>query len=171
MSRTEQRVCDDLLGSGPKTVEELRSIHHRLCTKYSKNIERKEMQMQKRRQRQQKEVDSDRNNQPPDFAIDLFKFNTKSVNITRTRNSSQGADMEEVEFALPASLKTISPNSQPLDDPDSSSMLNKSGKIVDFLIDDFVGVSVERDDYAFASTKAYDTMRSFTIDDEQDLLS
>ena len=39
--RTERRVRDDLLGAGPKTVEELRSIEGRLRIKYKKQLERR----------------------------------------------------------------------------------------------------------------------------------
>jgi hypothetical protein len=41
LERTERRVRDDLLGAGPKTVEELRSIAGRLRIKYQKQIDRK----------------------------------------------------------------------------------------------------------------------------------
>ena len=38
---------NDLLGSGPKNVDELRKIHSRLCTRYLKAIDRKERQVQR----------------------------------------------------------------------------------------------------------------------------
>ena len=41
MERTEKRVRDDLLGAGPKTVDELRSIAGRLRVKYQHQLERK----------------------------------------------------------------------------------------------------------------------------------
>jgi len=41
LERTERRVRDDLLGAGPKTVEELRSIAGRLRIKYQNQIDRK----------------------------------------------------------------------------------------------------------------------------------
>lgn len=41
MERTERRVRDDLLGAGPKTVDELRSIAARLKVKYQQQLERK----------------------------------------------------------------------------------------------------------------------------------
>jgi len=41
LERTEKRVRDDLLGAGPKTVEELRSIAGRLRVKYQHQLERK----------------------------------------------------------------------------------------------------------------------------------
>merc|ERR1711935_464277 len=41
LERTERRVRDDLLGAGPKTVEELRSIEGRLRVKYKHQLERK----------------------------------------------------------------------------------------------------------------------------------
>lgn len=41
LERTEKRVRDDLLGAGPKTVEELRSIAGRLRVKYQNQLERK----------------------------------------------------------------------------------------------------------------------------------
>jgi hypothetical protein len=40
--RTEKRVNDDLLGAGPRNVDELRAIHTRNCTKYMKALEKKE---------------------------------------------------------------------------------------------------------------------------------
>lgn len=39
---TEKRVRDDLLGAGPKTVEELRAVHARIRGRYEKAIARKE---------------------------------------------------------------------------------------------------------------------------------
>lgn len=41
LERTEKRVRDDLLGAGPKTVDELRSIAGRLRIKYQNQLERK----------------------------------------------------------------------------------------------------------------------------------
>lgn len=41
LERTEKRVRDDLLGAGPKTVDELRSIEGRLRLKYKTSLERK----------------------------------------------------------------------------------------------------------------------------------
>ena len=41
LERTETRVRDDLLGAGPKTVEELRSIAGRLRLRYQNQLERK----------------------------------------------------------------------------------------------------------------------------------
>ncbi|KAI2498575.1 ELMO/CED-12 family [Fragilaria crotonensis] len=42
LERTERRVRDDLLGAGPSTVEELRSIAASLATKYQHQLEEKE---------------------------------------------------------------------------------------------------------------------------------
>ena len=39
---SEKRVRDDLLGAGPKTVEELRAVHARIKARYEKAIARKE---------------------------------------------------------------------------------------------------------------------------------
>lgn len=47
ITRTEKRVGNDLLGSGPKSVDDLRQIHSRLCTRYMKAIDRKERQAQR----------------------------------------------------------------------------------------------------------------------------
>jgi len=44
ISRTEKRVGSDLLGSGPKSVDDLRQTHSRLSTRYMKAIDRKERQ-------------------------------------------------------------------------------------------------------------------------------
>lgn len=43
MERTERRVRDDLLGAGPKTVEELRSIAGRLKVRYEEQLVAKEI--------------------------------------------------------------------------------------------------------------------------------
>lgn len=42
LETTEKRVGNDLLGAGPKTVEELREIHAKLKVKYQQAIEEKE---------------------------------------------------------------------------------------------------------------------------------
>lgn len=51
MERTERRVRDDLLGSGPKTVEELRSVAGRLRLKYQSQLERRIQRAQQQQQR------------------------------------------------------------------------------------------------------------------------
>lgn len=68
LERTEKRVRDDLLGSGPKSVEELRAIEHRLRVKYKNQLERKKQQaarqvaqqeqLQLKQQQQQQQADS-----------------------------------------------------------------------------------------------------------------
>jgi len=47
LQRTERRVHDDLLGSGPRGVDELREIHTRNATRYLKAMTRKEQQAHK----------------------------------------------------------------------------------------------------------------------------
>ena len=42
LEMTEKRVGNDLLGAGPKTVQELREIHAKLVVKYAQAIEEKE---------------------------------------------------------------------------------------------------------------------------------
>ncbi len=56
LSRTEKRVNDDLLGGGPRTVDELRAIHTRNSTKYMRAIEKKENQARRALNRSQSEV-------------------------------------------------------------------------------------------------------------------
>ena len=53
LERTEKRVRDDLLGAGPKTVEELRSIAGRLRVKYANQLERK---IQRAKQKHEKDT-------------------------------------------------------------------------------------------------------------------
>jgi hypothetical protein len=53
LSRTEKRVNDDLLGGGPRTVDDLRAIHTRNCTKYMRAMERKENQARRTLERSQ----------------------------------------------------------------------------------------------------------------------
>lgn len=48
MERTEKRVGDEVLGSGPQTVEELRAIARRVKSKYLLRIQSKEKHMMKR---------------------------------------------------------------------------------------------------------------------------
>ena len=59
MERTEKRVERDLLGSGPKSVEELRAIRVRLKQRYraqlDKTKQRAEQQIQKQEQQQRQE--------------------------------------------------------------------------------------------------------------------
>lgn len=51
LAKTEKRVNDDLLGAGPKSVDDLRAIHTRNFTKYMKALERKEQQAQRQYER------------------------------------------------------------------------------------------------------------------------
>ena len=50
LERTERRVRDDLLGAGPKSVDELKAIAARLRVKYQTQLERR---LQKAMQQQQ----------------------------------------------------------------------------------------------------------------------
>lgn len=52
MERTERRVKDDLLGAGPKTVQELRDIAERLRKKNLREMERKEQIAQRKLDKQ-----------------------------------------------------------------------------------------------------------------------
>jgi hypothetical protein len=52
LERTERRVRDDLLGAGPKTVGELRSIAGRLRVKYQNQLERNIQHAEQQNQRQ-----------------------------------------------------------------------------------------------------------------------
>jgi hypothetical protein len=51
LERTERRVRDDLLGVGPKTVDELRSIAGRLRLKYEKQLDRRIQRAEQQQQR------------------------------------------------------------------------------------------------------------------------
>lgn len=51
LERTEKRVHDDLLGGGPRSVDELRGIFSRISAKYNRNIEKKEKAAMKHNQR------------------------------------------------------------------------------------------------------------------------
>jgi len=69
--RTEQRVERDLLGCGPKSVEELRAIRVRLKQKYGMQLEKKKQRAQQQLQKEEEQrrqaasesntTDSDRN--------------------------------------------------------------------------------------------------------------
>lgn len=61
LERTERRVRDDLLGAGPRTVEEMRSIAGRLRVKYLRALERKEqtaVRLRERNEEAQKHAES-----------------------------------------------------------------------------------------------------------------
>lgn len=49
LDRTEKRVRDDLLGAGPKSVVELRSVHARLKVRYEKAMARREREASRRK--------------------------------------------------------------------------------------------------------------------------
>eukprot|EP00934_Nitzschia_sp_Nitz4_P006411 Nitzschia sp. Nitz4//scaffold19_size178191//15744//17228//NITZ4_001956-RA/size178191-augustus-gene-0.33-mRNA-1//1//CDS//3329540616//6401//frame0 len=52
LERTERRVRDDLLGAGPKSVDELRAIAERLRVKYQSQVDRKVQRAQEQQQNQ-----------------------------------------------------------------------------------------------------------------------
>jgi hypothetical protein len=54
LEMTEKRVGDDLLGAGPKTVEELRSMAAKLRIKYQTQLEEKEKRYQKQVEEKEK---------------------------------------------------------------------------------------------------------------------
>ncbi len=65
LERTERRVRDDLLGAGPKTVDELRSIEGRLRIKYKAQLERKIQRAKERQEDHALAVDTSQQAPPP----------------------------------------------------------------------------------------------------------
>jgi len=59
LERTEKRVRDDLLGAGPKTVDELRSIAGRLRIKYQNQLERRIQRAKQRNEDQNVTIGGD----------------------------------------------------------------------------------------------------------------
>ena len=87
LSRTEKRVHDDLLGSGPKSVDELRAIHSRNFTKYMKALERKEQLAQRQYDRV------------------LKRSQTSLSNVTNQPQKYPDEEIEEILLAIEGAKK------------------------------------------------------------------
>jgi len=86
LERTERRVRDDLLGAGPKTVDELRSIEGRLRLKYKSQMERK---IQRAMQKQ--EIDSGSGEQAAADGSDATSIAIATATATATTSAVHGS--------------------------------------------------------------------------------
>ena len=97
LKRTEKRVNDDLLGSGPRTVDELRAIHNKNLARYLRAMEQREKAFEKKLlQKQQKEQQQ-----------------TQSPPVKPTTVSSEGAfgkSMSESVHAIAEPVKSMTGN-------------------------------------------------------------
>jgi len=123
LATTEKRVNDDLLGSGPKSVDDLRAIHTRNYNKYMKALERKEQQAKRQYERAMKKKNSSGIESANEFlasaegakkaitenvigtaggVLNKFKgFGLRSKEQPETKKGEEGDDVctEEVDFA------------------------------------------------------------------------
>eukprot|EP01083_Nonionella_stella_P052560 139421_1 len=123
LSRTEKRVNDDLLGSGPRSVDDLRAIHTRNCTKYMRSIEKKEQQarkaMEKAMERSQsksqnngaRSSDNDKNKHAP-MKSSLAPMKGMVGNMGNVLGSASGALFKFNAFASPRP-KSVRKDSRP----------------------------------------------------------
>lgn len=99
LDTTEKRVRDDLLGAGPKTVEEMRAIAARLHTKYQRALEEKERRAGQPPPPQLKEVAGQVVDGTATVAAGFFtKLKAASPNLKEftKRRSSQNINSEDV---------------------------------------------------------------------------
>jgi hypothetical protein len=93
MERTEKRVERDLLGAGPKSVEELRAIRGRLKQRYRNQLERNKqkaeqqllLQLQKQEQQQPGTLDTDPNNTNTNIMETATTTGLASMSIQESR--------------------------------------------------------------------------------------
>jgi hypothetical protein len=163
LERTERRVRDDLLGGGPRTVVELRSIAGRLRLKYQTQLER-------RIQRHQQQQARAAGGAPPQ----------NKVNEVFSQGFSQAgsffAKMKAPTFAIPGIQRKeqAPPAAAPEPEPEPTIVA-----IPGMLDTNFArapvsgGVSSEEGDWVGADmTPATDAISNFSIgdDDEDDIL-
>jgi len=151
LSRTEKRVNDDLLGSGPRSVDELRAIHSRNYTKYMRAIEKKEQQAKKAIERAIERSKSsgaigggDTMNSTEELmkgmagnvgnvlesaggVISKFKGfglsrGSPSKSNTRASSTSIKNDMEEIDFAKAPSTASAAPDNIAVQDKQTSAL-------------------------------------------------
>ena len=136
LRRTENRVRDDLLGAGPKTVDELRSIAARLRQKYEREILKKEEWGHRRKKKSDPQHDLKQNVAKISGNI---KYMTGSVvggatNIMNKMNShyvhnppstttklEKKKNTEEIDFALPPNNKNTASTKETENNPSNSS--------------------------------------------------
>lgn len=89
MGRTEKKVRDELLGAGPRTVDELRSISERIRHKFVLDMERKEKIAQRKYEKSNK-----KNQREP---ASSNKLSGNGMNIFNNRsNTKQAATSSDI---------------------------------------------------------------------------
>jgi len=140
LETTEKRVGNDLLGAGPKTVEELREMHAKLVVKYQKALEEKERKAgspSKPPPNPEEEV-AQVMEMAGNAALDVFnKFKAASPpflrrtsndadaaknNDVNDKKSSRPTDVvtEEVDFQQPATTPVAAPDLLTANSPEKS---------------------------------------------------
>jgi len=178
LSKTEKRVNDDLLGSGPRSVDDLRAIHTRNCTKYMRSIEKKEQQarkaMEKAMERSQSKSQnngarsSDNNNKHVPMKSSLAPMKGMVGNMGNVLGSASGALFKFNAFGSPR------PKSGRKDGPPGSASMSttQSGTST--------GGAAEMEEIDFAKapgsesgappTEATDSAKKSALEEAKDLL-
>ncbi|CAB9508473.1 expressed unknown protein [Seminavis robusta] len=176
MERTEKRVERDLLGAGPKSVEELRAVRLRLKQRYRNQLERTkqraEQQRQKQQQQQLKQQDGNNNNEGDE---------NNNVGSTGMQDSRKMADQVMSHATNVASgattmaagvlAKIKSPGFNPLrkgEDGDEAAKSSQRPEEPDLMA--FSGSEEDGDWVQSPMEPPTDAIEHFSIDDDDDML-
>ncbi len=166
LERTEKRVRDDLLGAGPKTVEELRSIAGRLRVKYQNQLERK---IQRAKQQEQNEKDGGGNILPTpqikgvmDMAGSMaggFFAKVKSAKFPTGFGSTKSDEPQPGTASAPTEASATIVDLPPLDSTVANTVPTATNAETIALEGDWVGTDI---------AAATDAISNFSIGDEDD---
>lgn len=167
LERTEKRVRDDLLGGGPKSVQELRSIHARITAKYQKQLERKKAHGQQMLAESLK-----KSGQNPDVAQGSPMDVANQV-VNSATNVAAGAVANASTVAAGATAMAVGVLSQikpPSFNPLGKSEENNIASSQTFSNPpDLLSGSMSAEDGDWVQTSATDGVAHFSIDDDDDL--
>ena len=183
LERTERRVRDDLLGAGPKTVDELRVIAAKLKIKYQTQVD-KRIERARQQQNQLEKAKQDGTPAPPPLKEVLDKAGGAAGAVAGAAGALAGGLFAKVKNTG-AALQNLNPVartsiSQPQPSPTESSVSVLAPTIVDLppppsLVVDFFATPQTETEGEWAGTdiaSATDAISNFSIgdDDEDEML-
>lgn len=191
LAKTEKRVVNDLLGAGPRNVDELRVFAARNHAKYLRAMERKEQMAMRVTERKEEQAKRATERSTPQTALpyqkenitypmkgmadNVFgtasgvfsKFKSFGSPKTQQKKSTVGEILEEVDFAA-APKQSIKSSGEPLIEVEEKTALQEAHDLLDF-VDEDLDSKTEQARKEFADLLDDSTRHTedyFTIDEE-----
>lgn len=164
LKRTEKRVNEDLLGSGPRTVDELRAIHTKNQTRYLKAIDQKE-KYHERKISQKQHMPTKLPGASPETTFAVFSAATEPMKALSEPVKSMTDNMIGSTTGMLQKIKGF--GSRPSHSEKNDSTKEQATiEVVDFSNDDF-------EDYATINASDYSagTKNESALSDAQSILN